>query len=121
MDRATIAKAGELLPRHKNLQKTITNVQSAQSSSKKTVLLLGSGRVAQPLVDYFAKKSNVRVVIGRFSCCSCNPSTDVLASNILEEAKAMSRGRENVVGKFLDVGNETNLSEVIKESDVVVR
>lgn len=56
---ATIADNGKLLGEHSSL-----NTHIAQQKEKQTVLLLGSGMVARPLVQHLLRRSNVRVVIG---------------------------------------------------------
>lgn len=68
LERATIASDGKLRNPFAHLVQSIVTSRSA--TSKKRVLLLGSGRVAAPLVDYFLKKANVNITIGNFDLLS---------------------------------------------------
>ena len=61
---AVIADGGGLSDRHAHLKK-LTDV--ARVPSKKRVLLLGSGRVAAPLVDFFLRQPDTLITIGTSS------------------------------------------------------
>lgn len=105
LQEATIADKGKLTKPHTNLKdllpkKTITN------NDKKTVLLLGSGMVAAPLVEHLSKRKDTNIVI---------------ASNVLEEAKTLSAGHNNVECVFLDISDHNHLNDLISKSTVVVR
>jgi alpha-aminoadipic semialdehyde synthase len=60
---ATIADQGKLTESHKGLLGSNTSTVST-FNDKKTVLLLGSGMVAAPLVEHLAKRSDVNIVVG---------------------------------------------------------
>lgn len=60
LSNATIAANGKLAKEHVNLEKMLPRTVN----NKKTVLLLGSGMVAAPLVDRLCSRSDVQVVIG---------------------------------------------------------
>lgn len=66
---ATIADRGQLMDPHKGLLKPSATAANAASSTathndKKTVLLLGSGMVAAPLVEHLVKRPDVNIVVG---------------------------------------------------------
>lgn len=69
---ATIAEDGRLKPRHENLYKHLGGTSEVKidvekrSGGKKNVLLLGSGFVAKPLVDYLLKGGETKVTIGEY-------------------------------------------------------
>lgn len=68
------------------------------------VLILGSGYVVPPVVDFFKEKSNVSVKIG---------------TNLPDEAKNTFENTE-IVG--LDVSKDSNkLDELIQDADIVIR
>ena len=76
------------------------------SSSTKNILVLGSGMVAGPLVDFLANFSNYKVTI---------------ASNNIQEAHNMVHGRGNVVAKPLDIQDKENLYQLVEHHDIVIR
>ncbi|CAJ0857661.1 5576_t:CDS:10 [Entrophospora sp. SA101] len=122
---ATIAKDGKLMDRHKNLynllpKSTINSTSTATATAstetgakkvtinnhiKKKILLLGSGFVAKPFVDYLSAKNDLDLVI---------------ASNAKEEAIALTHGNPNIQIVNLDVNNKQDLSGLVERSDVVV-
>jgi len=68
------------------------------------VLILGAGLVAGPLVSYLNKEK----------------VTITLASHIIEEAKNLAFGKENVTPITLDVSNKESLNSAIKSHQIVV-
>ena len=111
LDRATLTRDGALVhPIHKsNMTKALQHDQSntvTTSSQTKNVLLLGSGRVAQPLVDYFLRKNNILVTIG---------------TNQLEEGMRLGRGGPNTRVVRVNVADPNSLGEAISKSDIVIR
>lgn len=107
--RATIVDSGELVPRFDNL-KTAVEVHGKQiqlrSSKPKKILLIGSGFVAKPLVDYLLKDTNYSVTI---------------ASNDEIEARDLSQNRKNAPVVSLNVQNDTEyLGVLVKMHDIVV-
>ncbi|RUP47188.1 Saccharopine dehydrogenase-domain-containing protein, partial [Jimgerdemannia flammicorona] len=112
---ATIAEAGKLAPKHEALYALLggggtpgvkVNVDKTPAG-KKNVLLLGSGFVARPLVDYLLRQGEARITIGE-------------SSNSFQEAQNLAQGRPdtNVVG--LDVDDKESLGRLVSGADVVV-
>ena len=75
LERATVAVGGALTEKHRWLQQGVDKwrvekkaqvIQPATGASiqKKRVLLLGSGMVAGPAVDYIAQRKDVELVVG---------------------------------------------------------
>ncbi|KAL1408626.1 hypothetical protein Q8F55_005439 [Vanrija albida] len=77
----------------------------AGRGEKKRVLLLGSGLVAGPAVDVFLARPNIELVI---------------ASNNIQEANGLARGRDHVKTALLDVSDDKALGEAVSHADVVV-
>ncbi|KAK4513899.1 uncharacterized protein ATC70_005906 [Mucor velutinosus] len=106
---ATIADQGQLMDPHKSLLKSTaaaaTSTRSATYNDKKTVLLLGSGMVAAPLVEHLVKRPDVNIVV---------------ASNMAEEADALVRHHHNAESAPLDISNHQELSRLVSKADVVV-
>lgn len=67
MRNATIADNGKLTSAHESLNKMLPTVSNTTShgSEKKTVLLLGSGMVAAPLVEHLLARPDVKIVVGK--------------------------------------------------------
>ncbi|KAF8321368.1 hypothetical protein DL93DRAFT_2130912 [Clavulina sp. PMI_390] len=132
LDRATIAKGGELKQQHGWLYDLLSAAKSAGSSpvssstsssststttttapslqAKKKVLLFGSGMVAKPFCEtIWSRNADVELIV---------------ASNNLREAEALVRGNEDyttVVG--VNIGSSTaeeKMSQLVKSADVVV-
>ncbi|RIB27086.1 Saccharopine dehydrogenase [Gigaspora rosea] len=74
-------------------------------TKRKNVLLLGSGFVSRPLVDYLARQKDLNLII---------------ASNSRAEAATLTKNHKEIDIVDLDVQNKENLSKVIQGSDVVV-
>ncbi|OAD69755.1 hypothetical protein PHYBLDRAFT_116084 [Phycomyces blakesleeanus NRRL 1555(-)] len=111
---ATIADKGKLTKEYKGLEgKLPLQSKSFQASSAnnsgpaqlKTVLLLGSGMVAGPLVEHLLKRPDVRVVV---------------ASNMANEAKALVANHDRAESVGLDISNGSQLSGLVSKADVVV-
>ncbi|CAG8612807.1 10909_t:CDS:10, partial [Funneliformis mosseae] len=110
---ATIAKDGELTESHQKLYDLLpknNHTNSSQTSDsrkvrRKKILLLGSGFVSKPFVDYLGKKKNLSLTI---------------ASNIKAEAIALTRGNQDIQVVNLDVNRIEALSRLIQSADVVI-
>ncbi|KAJ3014640.1 UNVERIFIED_CONTAM: hypothetical protein HDU68_000188 [Siphonaria sp. JEL0065] len=104
---ATITGAdGSLVKRHEKLQDLVEEYgQGATVSQNGRVLLLGSGYVSAPLVDYLLRNTHTSVTI---------------ASNSAAEAKSLSAGRSQAPTAHLDVSDAKSLARLISEHDVVV-
>ncbi|KAF7721008.1 hypothetical protein EC973_005558 [Apophysomyces ossiformis] len=102
---ATIADSGKLTQAHRGLEKLLPSTLSTGVNQKKTVLLLGSGMVAAPLVNHLLKRPDVRVVVG---------------SNVSAEATALVAGRDNAESVSLDISDKEQLTRLVSGADVVV-
>ncbi|ORY48201.1 hypothetical protein BCR33DRAFT_757622 [Rhizoclosmatium globosum] len=97
---------GKLVERHQKLGELVQEYgQGATVTSSSRVLLLGSGYVSAPLVDYLLRSSHTSVTI---------------ASNSPTEAKSLSAGRQNAPTAHLDVSNPESLGKLVRDHDVVV-
>ncbi|KAI8847219.1 Saccharopine dehydrogenase-domain-containing protein [Chytridium lagenaria] len=74
-------------------------------TGRKNVLLLGSGYVAAPLVDYLLRSKDNHITI---------------ASNSLDEARKLSQNRSTTTVQPLDVSDHSSLSSLVSSSDIVV-
>ncbi|KAJ3074901.1 hypothetical protein HDU98_009870 [Podochytrium sp. JEL0797] len=104
---ATITdQEGRLVGGHKGLEGLVREYgQGATVHKKGRVLLLGSGYVSAPLVDYLLRNTHTSVTI---------------ASNNTNEAKSLSASRPQAPTAHLDVSNPAALSTLIQNHDVVV-
>ncbi|KAG2207514.1 hypothetical protein INT47_004264, partial [Mucor saturninus] len=104
---ATIADHGKLTKPHQALNAMLPNSAGKSSSlgNKKTVLLLGSGMVAAPLVEHLMNRPDVKIVV---------------ASNVMEEARALVSGYSNAESVPLDISNHEDLTRLVEKADVVV-
>ncbi|KAG0178730.1 hypothetical protein DFQ29_003062 [Apophysomyces sp. BC1021] len=102
---ATIADSGNLTKAHRGLQEHLPATTSSGPDRKKTVLLLGSGMVAAPLVNHLMKRPDVRIVVG---------------SNVTAEANALVAGHDRAESVDLDISNKEQLSRLVSGADVVV-
>ncbi|KAI8906263.1 Saccharopine dehydrogenase-domain-containing protein [Gorgonomyces haynaldii] len=109
LERATICKQGQLVPRFKKLEPVIEKhskpVQPPRVHTQKKILLLGSGFVAKPLVDYLLRHDHNIVTI---------------ATNNQEEGVHLSEHRLRAPVVPLDVSNDTELLSLIENHDIVV-
>jgi saccharopine dehydrogenase (NADP+, L-glutamate forming) len=79
-----------------------------ESSNDKKILILGSGMMVEPLIDYLLKRENNRIVIGT--------NTLNIAQNIIDKRQ----GRKISAEEIDVMQEETKLRELIKASDLVV-
>ncbi|KAI8929038.1 Saccharopine dehydrogenase-domain-containing protein [Entophlyctis helioformis] len=110
IERASITTStGELAPRHKHLEKVLAQHSPKEANISVTghskVLLLGSGYVAAPLVDYLLRQPGTTVTI---------------ASNLPDEANKLAGGRKTAIVAPLDVSNTAELGALVAAHDVVV-
>jgi alpha-aminoadipic semialdehyde synthase len=92
---------------------------------KKRVLVLGSGMVAGPAVDELAARPDVELIVGE---CRTYPFLDdecykhrILASNSLQEAESLVVTHHNARALFISMDDQTQVDQLINESDIVVR
>ncbi|KAJ3042649.1 hypothetical protein HDV00_006928 [Rhizophlyctis rosea] len=98
--RATITTPeGKLVERHERLYKSI------ETSKHQRVLLLGSGYVAAPLVDYLLCLPNCSITI---------------ASNILADAQKLAGGRRSAEAMELNIQDKSRLQALVDKHDIVV-
>ncbi|KAI6144926.1 Saccharopine dehydrogenase-domain-containing protein [Pisolithus tinctorius] len=125
LERATVAREGQLAGKHKWLKEPVEKWRSASTSStahatisstmpapaenavrkKKNVLMLGSGMVAGPAVDEICKRSDVELIV---------------ASNSIDEAKSLTHHLPNARARFLDVNDGEAMAQLIEQADVVI-
>lgn len=118
-----------------NLQKAFADVPSqdliketAKKSNPKQILLLGSGMVAQPAVDYLVCKYGAKLMIGMvvlpFSARCSNLAHDVVfpASNSLDELDKLAKPYSDRVETMqVDFSSPGNYEPLIRQADVVIR
>ncbi|KAG2222858.1 hypothetical protein INT45_000473 [Circinella minor] len=108
---ATIANNGKLVGEHSSFLKPLLSQSSKkhgyESVNKRTVLLLGSGMVAGPLVQRLTQRRDIRVVV---------------ASNATSEAKALVSqcDPDQAESVPLDISNKSGLTQLVSNADVVV-
>lgn len=107
--RAMIVDKGQLVPRFEHLSKMISNTSTRDQGSTKKILLLGSGLVSRPFIQYFSSK------------LSFQPQLTV-ASNNAEELEALKTNfGKNIQFELLDLGSENSeLFGLIQKNDIVV-
>ena len=104
LERATIASGGVLADKHQWLQPSVDEFRKARQpeetapdeiwsesvepcetestntatghTRKKRILMLGSGMVAAPAVDFIAQRSDVELIIGNFKIYSRSSTSD---------------------------------------------
>ena len=106
IERATIVNEGELTPKHKHLQKIIDSVvvSKAQPVHQK-ILILGSGFVVKPALDYLLRNGRNIVTI---------------ATNNLKEAASITEKRMNAPIVDLDVSDSVKLASLVASNDIVL-
>ncbi|KZT50477.1 hypothetical protein CALCODRAFT_444572 [Calocera cornea HHB12733] len=111
LDRATIARHGRLSSPHDWLYSQLPSDLAARSNltgnpaSPKTVLLLGSGMVAKPVVHALCQRSDIALVI---------------AANDVREAEGLAAGHHNAKAVLADASDRAQLEALICKVDVVI-
>ncbi|EPZ32733.1 Alanine dehydrogenase/PNT, NAD(H)-binding domain-containing protein [Rozella allomycis CSF55] len=100
---ATITRNGQLVDSHKHLQNRMNKV--LKSETKKKILVLGSGYVSGPLIDYLHRNEKYEII---------------LSSNSQEEANKIANNRPRIVVKNLNVEDRHDLLNQVSQADVVV-
>jgi len=122
LKRATIASHGRLEKRHEWLAPKIEAWRTTQEpprhdtsdlggpgeylAQKKRVLVLGSGMVAGPAVDELAGRPDVELIV---------------ASNSLQEAEQLVATYPKARALLVAMDDQTRVSQLVKESDIVIR
>jgi len=107
LSRATITEKGKFTPRYQyinDLRKKNQQIHVKDLSSKK-ILLLGSGMVAEPVVDNLALNNYANLTIASIS---------------ESEARKLSKNNPNITPIKFDINNKSALNNLIKDHDLVI-
>lgn len=96
--RATIVHKGELAGRFGHLK-------SSETAAPRNVLVLGSGYVSKPTVDYLARHAHAHVLV---------------ASNAVADARRIVSGVPNAKAVALDVGRQADVEKLVRAADIVI-
>ncbi|KFV87706.1 hypothetical protein N308_08821 [Struthio camelus australis] len=106
---AVIASNGSLTAKYEYIQKlreTREYTQSLNMDNKKRVLLLGSGYVSGPVLEYLTRDSSVDITV---------------ASVMKEQLEELTKKYSNITAVHMDViKHEENLSSLVKKHDLVI-
>ncbi|NWZ11976.1 AASS protein, partial [Agelaius phoeniceus] len=106
---AVIASNGSLTPKYQYIQKLRESREQAQSlkmSNEKRVLLLGSGYVSGPVLEYLTRDSNIDITV---------------VSVMKEQLEQLTKKYRNVTPVHMDVlKHEEKLSSLVKNHDLVI-
>ncbi|XP_026094901.1 alpha-aminoadipic semialdehyde synthase, mitochondrial [Carassius auratus] len=106
---AVITSNGKLTPKFEYIQKLRERRESEQILKKggmKRVLLLGSGYVSGPVIEYLTREAGTQVTV---------------ASNLLNQAEDMAARYPNTIAVMLDITRqEGHLESLIKDHDIVI-
>uniref|UniRef100_A0A4W6DSN0 Aminoadipate-semialdehyde synthase n=1 Tax=Lates calcarifer TaxID=8187 RepID=A0A4W6DSN0_LATCA len=106
---AVITSNGVLTPKFEYIEKLRERREKAQIMKKtgmKRVLLLGSGYVSGPVVEYLTRNENTQVTV---------------ASMLLKQAEELAATYPNTIPIMLDAGSqEGHLDSLIKDHDLVI-
>ncbi|NXT00509.1 AASS protein, partial [Jacana jacana] len=106
---AVIASNGSLTAKYEYIQKLRESREYAQSlkmGNKKRVLLLGSGYVSGPVLEYLTRDSNIGITV---------------ASVMKEQLEQLTKKYSNVTSVHMDViKHEEKLSTLVKNHDLVI-
>ncbi|CAG8586929.1 7756_t:CDS:10 [Paraglomus occultum] len=109
LKRAIIAEDGSLTPAYSHLYDKLQSIEKEKTQQhnekRKRVLVLGSGFVAKPLVDYLNKLEGVDITV---------------ASNASLEASALTKGLDGIEIAELDVRDIGRMKTLVDSCDVVV-
>uniref|UniRef100_A0A8C3JF27 Alpha-aminoadipic semialdehyde synthase, mitochondrial n=1 Tax=Calidris pygmaea TaxID=425635 RepID=A0A8C3JF27_9CHAR len=106
---AVIASNGSLTAKYEYIQKLRESREHAQSlkmGNKKRVLLLGSGYVSGPVLEYLTRDSNIGITV---------------ASVMKEQLEQLTKKYSNVTSVHMDaIKQEEKLSSLVKNHDLVI-
>ncbi|NWT58316.1 AASS protein, partial [Erythrocercus mccallii] len=106
---AVIASNGSLTPKYQYIQKLRESREQAQSlkmGNEKRVLLLGSGYVSGPVLEYLTRDSNIDITV---------------VSVMKEQLEQLTKKYRNVSPVHMDVlKHEEKLSSLVKSHDLVI-
>ncbi|KAL7982688.1 hypothetical protein Chor_010286 [Crotalus horridus] len=105
---AVITSNGSLTDKYKYIQKLRENreyMQSLTMDKKKKVLILGSGYVSEPVIEYLTR----------------DPSVEITAASIMKtQLKQLSKKYNNVVPIIMNITEEERLSSLVKKHNLVI-
>ncbi|KAI9146443.1 Saccharopine dehydrogenase-domain-containing protein [Paraphysoderma sedebokerense] len=110
LKRATIAEDGSLTEKHKWLKDQLPTTKGTEAKRKR-VVILGSGYVSGPVIDYLTRKPNVDITI---------------ATNSIAEAKSLVSQRSKDIQQRIRIEqvdvteDSTSLNRAVNAGDVVV-
>lgn len=106
---AVIASNGKLIPKFEYIQKLRESRERAQilkMSGKKRVLLLGSGYVSGPVIEYLTRDAGTQVTV---------------ASVMLNQAEQLANSYRNTIPVMMDIATqEERLSSLVQDHDLVI-
>ncbi|XP_015743069.1 alpha-aminoadipic semialdehyde synthase, mitochondrial, partial [Python bivittatus] len=115
---AVITSNGSLTDKYKYIQKLRENreyMQSLTMDKKKKVLILGSGYVSGPVIEYLTRDPNVEITaVSSLNLC---PRTVSVMKIQLEQ---LSKKYNNVVPIITDITEDERLSSLVKKHNLVI-
>ncbi|XP_061108202.1 alpha-aminoadipic semialdehyde synthase, mitochondrial-like [Conger conger] len=103
---AVITSNGKLTPKFEYIHKLREQRERAQMRGRKRVLLLGSGYVSGPVIEYLTRDTGTQVTI---------------ASVMLNQAEELAQKYPNTIPIMLDVtSQEGHLESLVKDHDLVI-
>ncbi|XP_034033204.1 alpha-aminoadipic semialdehyde synthase, mitochondrial isoform X1 [Thalassophryne amazonica] len=106
---AVITSNGKLTPKFEYIEKLRERREKAQilkKSGMKRVLLLGSGYVSEPIVEYLTRDEKIQVTV---------------VSALMKQAEDLAAKHPNTIPIMLDVSSqERHLDSLVKDHDVVI-
>ncbi|MBN3277144.1 AASS protein, partial [Polyodon spathula] len=106
---AVIASNGKLNPKFEYIQKLRESRERAQIlkiSGKKRVLLLGSGYVSGPVIEYLTRDAGTQITV---------------ASVVLNQAEQLANKYRNTIPVMMDISTqEERLSSLVQDHDLVI-
>jgi hypothetical protein len=79
--------------------------------------------VAGPTVDEIVRRQDVEIIVGQYllHMPTFIDLIPIAASNSLEEAEKLTRGRENARTVVVDMSNQASVECLLQEADVIIR
>uniref|UniRef100_A0A2D4HX81 Alpha-aminoadipic semialdehyde synthase, mitochondrial n=2 Tax=Micrurus lemniscatus lemniscatus TaxID=129467 RepID=A0A2D4HX81_MICLE len=105
---AVITSNGSLTDKYKYIQKLRENreyMQSLTMDKKKKVLILGSGYVSEPVIEYLTR----------------DPNVEITAASIMKtQLEQLSKKYNNVVPILMNITEDERLSSLVKKHNLVI-
>lgn len=121
---------GKVQSENELVEEKKTANQSLRPEPSKTVLMLGSGMVAGPAVEEICRRKDVRLVLGKLhsitlTSCFLNLGPDEImrftASDQPVRNAALCDKHENATSVVVDMSRPSEVEELVKRADVVIR